>query len=464
MHGSTVVSDAAEVAPGGLRVTLLLGNPFVADSRSWKMARGLVGRGHVVTVVARWKPGLAREEVVEGARVIRLDEPAIGRMGAPRLPGEVASAAPPAASGGTTGTDPGGPRPANPGRGRGIGRRARTAVAESIGRLVQALRYLLYARRSAHQIGGVVGAADVWQAEGLVQLPIALELRRQRGGIVVYDSRDLDVRSARFARLSPFWRRLLEARERRWARSADAVVTANRPYADEIEKSTGRRPAIVWNGPLVADPVRTRVAQDAFGLADDVPIVLALGQVAPDRGLEQLCEAMGQVPDAELVIVGSGSLEGEIRDLAGGLEWAARIHLHAAVAPSEIPGWTASANVAAMPIRGTTPNHRLTTPTRLFDALGAGVPIVAGNLPGMADIVALTGCGVLCDPDDPASIASAIRAILGSSPDRRAAYREACLAAASGTFAWERQIDVLIAAYEQARRGLGRRRSGIVGP
>ena len=79
-----------------------------------------------------------------------------------------------------------------------------------------------------------------------------------------------------------------------------------------------------------------------------------------------------------------------------------------------------------MPVEGDTLNHRLNTPTKLFDAMGAGVPVVASDLPGMAPIVRATGCGELCDPDDPADIARAIGAIIDAPPERRAAYREAC--------------------------------------
>ena len=70
--------------------------------------------------------------------------------------------------------------------------------------------------------------------------------------------------------------------------------------------------------------------------------------------------------------------------------------------PTELLDWVASADVVAMPIQPTTLNHRLTTPNKLFEAMAVGVPVVASDLPGMAAIVRETGCGVLCDPTDPA--------------------------------------------------------------
>jgi len=115
----------------------------------------------------------------------------------------------------------------------------------------------------------------------------------------------------------------------------------------------------------------------------------------------------------------------------------------------EILPLVASADVATMPVQGDTLNHRLNVPTKLFDAMAAGVPVVASDLPGMAPIVRATGCGELCDPADPADIARAIRVILAATPERRAAYREACLRAARGPYGWDQQASVLRALYEK---------------
>jgi glycosyltransferase involved in cell wall biosynthesis len=100
-----------------------------------------------------------------------------------------------------------------------------------------------------------------------------------------------------------------------------------------------------------------------------------------------------------------------------------------------------------MPIQPTTLNHRLTTPNKLFEAMAAGVPVVASDLPGMAGIVRETGCGILCDPTDPAAIAAAIRAILDAPQAERVAYRERSSAAAHGPYSWEAQVEILLAEY-----------------
>jgi glycosyltransferase involved in cell wall biosynthesis len=108
--------------------------------------------------------------------------------------------------------------------------------------------------------------------------------------------------------------------------------------------------------------------------------------------------------------------------------------------------------VAAIPVEPTTLNHRLNTPTKLFDAMGAGTAVVATDLPGMAEIVRSSGCGELCRANDPEDLARALRLVLEAPAERRAAYGEAGRRAVAERFAWELQVEALLAAY--ARLGV----------
>jgi glycosyltransferase involved in cell wall biosynthesis len=265
----------------------------------------------------------------------------------------------------------------------------------------------------------------------------------------VYDSRDIGPESARFARLPGPWRRLLARRERGWARAADALVTVNLPYADHLRRTLGRTATVVFNGPVPFDPPvpPERRFHERFGLPPGTRVVLAVGAVVAHRGIEAATRAMADVPDAALVVVGNGDARDRIQAEVRALPHGDRIHFMDALPPDELLPWTSAADVALMPIQPSTLNHRLTTPTRLFDAMGAGVPVVAADLPGMAAIVRDTGIGVLVDPASPRDIARGLREVLDAPPERRAAYREACLAAARGAYAWQRQLDRLIDLY-----------------
>jgi glycosyltransferase involved in cell wall biosynthesis len=423
---------------------LIVNNPFQNDSRVWKMAHTLADAGYGVTVVARTGPGLPAYELVDGFRLVRVEQPQpFPWLPSPRLPSDdehLASSS------------------------NGLLARTRRVTEASLGRAAQAARYLRLSRIWADAIDRALAGAptltgrhgdptDVWQAEGLVALPVAVHLRHGRGGAAIYDARDLATQSARFARLPGPWRALLQRRERGWALGMDAVATVSTAYADVLAADWGRQPRVIWNGPpdhTPSEPPR-RLWHERLGLAAETPVVLYLGLALAGRGIPQLCEAIGLVPNGVLVVAGYGADYERYREQAASLTHGHRIHFPGPVAPADILDSIAAADVSAMPVEGDTLNHQLNTPTKLFDAMGAGVPVVASDLPGMAPIVRESGCGELCDPTDPADIARAIRAIVDAPPERRAAYRQACLASARDVYAWEHQAPVLLDMYAALR-------------
>ena len=140
--------------------------------------------------------------------------------------------------------------------------------------------------------------------------------------------------------------------------------------------------------------------------------------------------------------------------MAAGPRYADRVTMIDPVPPEELLEWTASADVMLMAIQPTSLNHRFTTPQKLWEAIAAGVPVVASDLPGMAEVVREVGCGALCDPTDPASIAAAIRDLLAMPADARAEMRARTLAAARDRYNWAAQADTLLAAYARPAGGI----------
>ncbi len=445
---------ASPVAAAGRRptVVLLFGNTVEHNSRAMRMAASLAGAGCDVTLVGRSGPGIPDRERAAGYQVIRVAAPhGLRWLPGPRLPDGTAVGSPEARIPGA--------RPVSVTASRAT-TRVRDVLREGPGRALQALRYLLVARGWADAVARAVPAADVWQADGLVMLPVALALARRRGGRVLYDSLEIHVESGRFARLPGPWRRLLAARERRWARAAAAVITVSDAYAGVIARRLDLVPAVVMNCPPAppdpapgepGGPPRPRRFHDLLALPATTPVVLYHGYLFPHRGIERLFDAIALVPGAHLVVMGFGPGFEAYRAAASVLPHADRVHVIPGVAPADLVDWVASADVAAMPIEGNTLNHRLTTPNKLFEALAAGVPVVASDLPGMAAIVRETGAGLLCDPADPADVARAIRGILDATGQERAGFSTRALVAARATYNWERQA----ATYLEVMRSLG---------
>jgi len=416
------------------RVAILINNTYVADARAWKTAVSLGRAGYHVTVIARWGPGLPTTEQLDHHTVTRVRQPQpLAWLPAPSLP--------------ETGDVSPGPIGAT-----------RRRLRDSLGRAVQVLRYLRMSRAWARVIATQVEAADVWQAESVITLSLAVALRKRFGGLIVYDANDIDSEAGRMARLPGPWKQLLRRHERRLARAADAVVTVSDPYATVLGRILGRPvDAVVRNAAMVqggdAEPTPGDVArsdrlQRLFDLPAERRIVLYTGQVMRGRGLRQLFEAVSLVAEADLVVAGFGPDYERYQTIAAALPHADRIHFAGAVTPAELPEWTRGADVSAMPVQPDTLNHRLNTPTKLYDAIGVGVPVVASDLPGIAPIVSETGCGVLCDPTDPADIARAIRDVIDAPEEERTALRLRCLRAARSRYSWQQQVRELLRVYD----------------
>jgi glycosyltransferase involved in cell wall biosynthesis len=429
------------------RVTLVLPSSGAFDSRAWRIASALAARGHEVTVLARSEAGLPdREDHPAGYRVVRV--PVSAEAGLPGPVRRLARAVRRRRASAGPGDEPGSEPIAAPyARRRGLvaGVRAAFAGAWRLAAIALTVRSQRLATRP------VAPAADLVHAMAYMGIPIGLDLGRRDKAPVIYDARDIYVNARNIARLPKFARRLFGAVERRWARAAGRVMTVNRPYAEVMARSFGVPfPAIVMNGSYRREPPaeRPRLFHHALALSPTARVVLYHGGLAPDRGIEQLIEALpGLAGNVHLCLLGYGPLQGVFfaearRDVHRG-----RLHVLPAVPPTELLDWVASADIVAMPIQPTTLNHRLTTPNKLFEAMAAGVPVVASDLPGMTPIVAETGCGVLCDPTDPTAIADAIRSIFALPPEERAAMEKRALDAAAGPYSWEAQVEVLLEEY-----------------
>jgi glycosyltransferase involved in cell wall biosynthesis len=451
------------------------------DARSRRIARSAAAAGYEPVLYARWEPGLPLTEVDDGVRIVRV--PTVTAMAfAPFRPiarqrvARLRAAAAASGAGPWTGPtapelgpvpEPGatastGPRPWRE-RLADLGHDPVGVVRRVAGRVVRrpiwAIRrtlgpYLIFPLRPiswAAALIDVAEPADVWHGMWAGSLPALVAMKARHGGRAVYDSRDIYTHARIFDRMSPRRRRWFLDRERGWARRVDLVVTVNDAYADLLAPLLDvPRPLVVRNCLDAWEPPGDRppdLVREALGLPPAVAIVLYQGGLLTDRGIEEGMEAILAVPDAHLVVLGFGAYRDRYATMARDPRYRSRVTLLPPVPPDDLLAWTASADVMLMAIQPTSLNHRYTTPQKLWEAIAAGVPVVASDLPGMAEVVGELGCGVVCDPTDPAAIAAATREVLGWPAAEREATRERLLAAARGPYGWAAQAEALLAAY-----------------
>jgi glycosyltransferase involved in cell wall biosynthesis len=231
--------------------------------------------------------------------------------------------------------------------------------------------------------------------------------------------------------------------EKTIARSLDAVV----PATDDIAKNFSgcRRVVIVKNYPPSSGTEQTLEARPR----NEVFRCGYVGSLSEARGVSKIVEAFSELEDMEnieLVLCGIFSpsvYEKEVRGLPG---FARTQHL-GWMDPSAVPGFLSTVDVGLVCIQPEA-QYLTSLPTKLFEYMVAGLPVIASDFPLWREIVEGKRCGLCVDSREPREIAAAIRHLQAHS-DVRAEMGKNGRTAALTEFNWESQSKVLIDLYAE---------------
>jgi glycosyltransferase involved in cell wall biosynthesis len=336
----------------------------------------------------------------------------------------------------------------------------------SLGRLldiaVKAVAWPVHVRGWWKTLRRELPPADLYHAFGILTVGVAIGLaadaRRHGhpGARVVYDVIDVILESNNYASVPPPLLAFYRAREKRWVRRADAIVTVNEPIADYLERSwrLRERPTVMINAQPAwpASEPRPDLIRAATGLPRERRIVLFVGRLGRERGLDEAAEAVLQLDDAALVLLGFGPWADELRRRDADPRFAGRHVTLPPVHPDEVPAWTASADVSVIAVPANSLNQRLSTPNKFWESLTAGTPVVVGrDLEVMRAIVEADDLGAIADPSDPADLARALGEVLDRGPGDYAALRQRCIRVTRDRYNWETASKPYLALVERLR-------------
>lgn len=205
-----------------------------------------------------------------------------------------------------------------------------------------------------------------------------------------------------------------------------------------------KRSILIQNFPLPGE----LVAPTPAPYADRPPHFAYVGGISAIRSTRQMVDAIAQVkqPEARLKMAGKfmpDAHRAEIEVLPG---WAR----------TDFEGWADRPTVATL-LGGVRaglvlfqplPNHTVSQPNKLFEYMGAGLPVIASDFPLWRQLVGAAGSGLLVDPQDPAAIAQAMEWILDN-PEEAEEMGQRGKLAVETTYNWPSEAAKLVAFYHE---------------
>lgn len=251
---------------------------------------------------------------------------------------------------------------------------------------------------------------------------IATRLSRTATRVVVREANDVALYRLGSVslrrRVLPYFMRALYGR-------ADAVVSVSDGVAEGLAELLDMRRQDIR---VIPNPVDTRRVVELARtpaehpwLAEDVPVVLAIGRLTEQKDYPTLLRAFAQAStqrSARLIVLGEGEEREALEQLAKSLGISDRVCLPGFVANPF--SYMARARIFVLASRWEG------LPNTLLEALACGCPVVATDCPsGPAEILDGGEYGRLVPAGEPAALAAAILDALDEAPERAVLMRRA---------------------------------------
>jgi glycosyltransferase involved in cell wall biosynthesis len=210
------------------------------------------------------------------------------------------------------------------------------------------------------------------------------------GKKVIYDIFDF---YADHLRATPeLLKRLIRSADLRAIGKADALILVDDARWEQISGARPRRSAIIYNSP--AEPASLPPLDPAPVQAGTGLRLAYIGLLQKERGLLEMLAVLHQHPTWQLDLAGFGGDEEEIQAACQALpncHWHGRIPYYQALQLSQ------AADVLFATYDPQIPNHRFSSPNKVFEAMLLGKPIIVARNTNMDRMIEGAQCGIVVE-------------------------------------------------------------------
>ena len=258
----------------------------------------------------------------------------------------------------------------------------------------------------------------IWNRPNLIiasdplSTPVAYVISLLPGSNIIYYEHDSPSPSAEyglFTRITIWLRRPLSKRS-----LVCVLPNIERANIFRNQMANNSRVHCVWNCPTVEEVAAPKTTRDR-----DTFNIIYNGSISPERITPPMIRAISLVPDeVNFLILGyetdiTRPYLSELKTLCSELLLNDRISFLSALPHSEMMEFCKDndAGICILPLNSNDVNvkYMAGASNKVFDYLASGLPILVSTADEWEELIIKKGYGLGCDPDDPESIAAAIR-------------------------------------------------------
>jgi glycosyltransferase involved in cell wall biosynthesis len=135
------------------------------------------------------------------------------------------------------------------------------------------------------------------------------------------------------------------------------------------------------------------------------------GRLSPEKGVDVLIEAAGQLPGVTVEVLGDGPARAELEGLATRVA-PGRVRFHGRLGKEAVHAAMRGALAVVVPSR-----WYENQPMTVLEAFACGVPVIGSRIGGIPELVTDGESGYTVAPDDPTSLADGMRRLLAAPAD-----------------------------------------------
>ena len=208
---------------------------------------------------------------------------------------------------------------------------------------------------------------------------------------------------------------------RRWIQWAASVASSSigvsQSLVDKLISLGGdpSRTHVLRNGVDLErfHPVDQAKARNDLGLPMDRRVLLSVGHLVSIKGHDIAIQALADMPEADLAIVGEGPERSSLQELAHSMGVTNRIRFAGARPQTELPLWYSAADALVLC------SSREGWANVLLESMACSTPVVATNVGGTAEALSAPEAGVLMQDRSPAGLVAAVGKLFASYPERK---------------------------------------------